>query len=164
MNVIHGFNNSSGMRHAMLRGNIAGAWSSWGSVMDEVVSGQIKIVLQGGRTRAAHLSDVPTVFEFMDKTKEPMLAQKILTAWDALHAVGRLVAAPKGIPADRLLFLRQAFSQALHDPQFLDDAVQSGRPTLFASGEQMEIIVRSASQMPVEIQQVFVTALRSELQ
>jgi len=163
MNVIHGFNNSSGMRHAMLRGKIDGAWSSWGSVMDEVVSGQIKIALQGGRTRAAHLPDVPTVFEFMDKTTEPLLAQKVLTAWDALHAVGRLVAAPFGIPSDRLTFLREAFSQALHDPQFLDDAMQAGRPILFASGEQMEIIVRSTSQVPVEIQQVFVKALRSEL-
>ena len=164
MNVIHGFNNSSGMRHAMLRGNIDGAWSSWGSVQNEVDSGRIKLVLQGGRTREASLPDVPTVFEFVAKTANPENTQRILTAWDALHDVGRVVAAPPGMPADRLQFLREAMRQALYDPQFLGDTEKARRPILFASGEEIGSIVERASLMPVETRQIFTTAIRSGLQ
>jgi len=163
MNVIHGFNNSSGMRLAMLRGNIDGAWSSWGSVLDEVAAGRIKIVLQSGRVRAAPLPDVPTVFEFVAGTADPENIQNILVAWEALHVVGRAVAAPPGLPSGKLQFLRKAFSQALHDPQFLDDAARAKRTVAFASGEEMETIVRRALVMPPEIKKVFVGAVRSEL-
>ena len=163
MNVIHGFNNSSTMRHAIFRGNIDALWGSWGSVLDDVVSGRMKLVLQCGLTRDASLPDVPTVFEFVGKTADPIRAQKLLTALEALHLVGRAVAAPPGMSSDRLKFLREAFMQALHDPQFLDDAAKAGRPILFASGEEMGSIVGSASIMPTEIQQIFVKAMRSGL-
>jgi tripartite-type tricarboxylate transporter receptor subunit TctC len=164
MNVIHGFNNSSAMRHAMLRGNIDGTWSSWGSVQDEVDSGRINLVVQGGRTRAASLPNVPTVFEWVEKSADPVLTQNILRALDALHVVGRVVAAPPGMPSERLQFLQQAFRQALHDPEFLDDAVKARRPIVFAPGEEMAEIIVSALVMPAEIRQVFVKAVRSGLQ
>lgn len=164
MKVIHGFNNSSAMRHAMLRSNIDGAWSSWGSVIDEVDSGRIRIVLQGGNTRAANLPDVPTIFEFLDKTPDPLLTQKILTTWNDLHLVGRIAVAPPGIPAGRLRFLRQAFRKALHDTQFLDDAEKARRPVNFASGEEVDSIVMNALAVPAETQQVFIKSVQSELQ
>lgn len=163
VNVIHGFNNSSAMRHEMLRGNIDGAWSSWGSVLDQVSSGHARIVLQGGRTRTAALPEVPTIYEFLDKIADPVQAQDILNAWAALHAVGRCVAAPPGIPAARLLVLREVFKQALNDPQFLDDAAKARRALNFAPGEQMELLVTETLEMPAEIRQFFINSVRSEL-
>ena len=144
VNVIHGFNNSSTMRHAMLRGDLDGAWSSLGSVRDEVDSGQIRIVLQAGDTRSPALPEVPAAIEFKDKTANPLLIQNGVKAWGALQSVGRLVAAPPGIAPERLWFLREAFRQALYDPQFLAETAQSRRPVNFASGEDMENMVRDA--------------------
>jgi len=164
MNIIHGFNNSSAMRLAMLRGDIDAAWSSLGSVMDPLSSGQIRLVLQGGRIRSAALPDVPTVFEFLEKTDDPVRARYILDAWATLHAVGRPVAAPPGISAVKLQFLRKAFSQALNDPQFLEEAAYARRPISFASGEEMENLVKQALAIPADIQQVFIESVRSELQ
>lgn len=164
MNIIHGFNNSSAMRLAMLRGDIDGAWSSLGSVMDALTSGHIRLVLQGGRTRTAALPDVPTVFEFLERTEDPLLAHNILNAWATLHTVGRPVAAPPGIPTLKLQFLREAFSQALNDPQFLEDSANARRPISFAPGEEMEDLVTEALAIPPDIQQIFIESVRSELQ
>ncbi len=50
---------------------------------------------------------------------------KILEAWDALSAVGRPVAAPPGVPEDRLAFLRDAFDKSMNDPEFVSDAMDS---------------------------------------
>ena len=164
VNVIHGFNNSSAMRQEMLRGNIDGTWSSWGSILDQVTSGHARIVLQGGRTRTAALPEVPTIFEFLDKVADPLPARDILNAWTALHAVGRCVAAPPGIPAAKLQILREVFKQALNDPQFLDDAAKARRAVNYAPGEQMELLVTETLEMPAEIRQFFINSVRSELQ
>jgi len=164
MNVIHGFNNSSASRHAMLRGNIDGAWSSLGSVIDEIDSGQIRLVLQGGQTRMASLPGVPTIFEYVERTADPLYTQEMLAAWSALHLVGRPVAAPPGVPPERLKFLREAFRQALHDPQFIDDAEKARRPVTFASGEEVGTIVTNALAVPAEVQGFFVRSVQSELQ
>lgn len=164
MNVIHGFNNSSAMRQAMLRGNIDGTWSSWGSAIDEVAAGQVRLVLQGGRTRAASLPDVPTIFEFLDKVADRERTQDVLDALATLHVVGRFVAAPPGLSAAKLQFLREVFRQALNDPQFLADAAKARRAVNYASGEQTERLVAATLAIPAEIQQVFIDSARSGLQ
>jgi len=164
MNVIYGFNNSSAMRQEMLRGNIDGTWSSWGSVLNQVTSGHARVILQDGPTRNPALPEVPTVFEFIDQISDKLPARDILNAWTALHAVGRCVAAPPGLPAARLRVLREVFKQALNDPQFLEDAAKARRVINYAPGEQVELLVTETLEMPAEIRQFFIDSVRSELQ
>jgi tripartite-type tricarboxylate transporter receptor subunit TctC len=161
--VIRGFNNSSAMRQAMLRGDLDGAWSPLGSVRDEVNSGQIRIVLQVDERRNEALPEVPTVLEFLDQTPDPLLSRDILKTWIALNTVGRVVVAPPGLTAERLRFLREAFRLALNDPDFLKEAEKSGRTVDFASGKEMEEIVKNALLTPIGIQNFFAGAMRSEL-
>lgn len=163
VNVIHGFNNSAGMRQSLLRGNIDGSWNSWGSVIDQVTSGHAKIVLQAGRTRIAALPEVPTVFEVLEKAADQVVARDILNAWLTLHAVGRSVAAPPSVPVAKLQILREVFNQALNDPQFLDDAARARRTVDYASGEQIQLLIKEALDMPAEIRQFFIHAVQSEL-
>ena len=110
------------------------------------------------------LPEVPTEFEFLESTADPMYAKSILAAREVLNAVGRVVVAPPGIPADRLQFLRGAFKQALHDPLLLEDAEKAGRSIVFATGEEMELVVRNVSLIPVEIRELFNRVARSEMQ
>ena len=163
MDIIHGFDNSANIRHEMLRGSLDGMWSSWGSVFDAVVAGQIKLVLQSGRTRADFLPDVPTVFEFTGKTTDSLLAESILDAWEILIDVGRLIVAPPGMLPDKRNFLREAFRQTLHDPQFLNEAARADRPIAFASGEEVDDITNRALRLPEEVKQFFTEAVHSGL-
>ena len=57
LNIIHGFDSSSVIRQAMLRGNIVGSWGSWGSAIDAVDDGRHIVVLQSGTERNADLPD-----------------------------------------------------------------------------------------------------------
>jgi len=161
--IIHGFDSSSVVRQSMLRGNIYGTWGSWGSAEEGVDSGLEFVVVQSGRERLPDLMDVPTVFEFLDKTSNPAHTTAILTAWDALIEVGRSVAAPPGTPVDRVAFLREAFNKALHDPELLAKSEQTGRPIDYASGEDVTRITIDATQMPPDIEALFVKAIRGEL-
>lgn len=163
LDIIHGFDSSSVVRQAMLRGDIVGTWGSWGSALDSVGEGRDIVILQSGRERMADLADVPTVFEMVAKTSDPEHSSAVLTAWESLHAVGRPVAVAPGTPPERLQYLRDAFDKALHDPELLAKALQSGRTFRYASGEEMEQIVRDATQMPDKIRQLFVNAINGEL-
>lgn len=163
LNIIHGFDSSSVLRQAMLRGNIIGSWGSWGSALDAVDEGRNKIVLQSGTERMAGLEDVPTVFEMIDRTPDPDRTRAILTAWESLHAVGRPVAVPPGTAPERIQFLREAFEKALHDPELIAKAQQSGRLIRYASGEEMIELVDDATHMPEDIRQLFVRAVKGQL-
>jgi tripartite-type tricarboxylate transporter receptor subunit TctC len=161
--VIHGFDSSPVVRQSMLRGNIAGTWGSWGSAEDGVDSGLEYVVLQSGKDRLPDLADVPTVFEFADQTDDPARTRAILTAWDALIEVGRSVAAPPETPADKVAFLREAFNKSLHDPDLLATSQKAGRPIDYAAGDEIGRITRDAIQMPPEIEQLFINAIKGQL-
>ena len=163
LDIIHGFDSSSVVRQAMLRGNIVGTWGSWGSALEAVDQGRDKIVLQSGKQRAPDLQDVPTAYEMAVKTQDPVRAKAILDAWEALHAVGRPVAAPPGTDAERVRFLSDALSRALADPQLRAFAADNGRPINPATGEEMGRIVSGSMQMPEDIRELFVRAIQGEL-
>ena len=126
-------------------------------------SGSDKVVLQSGRERIKELSNAPTVFELIDKTNNPQRTRDILMAWDSLISVGRPVATTPGAPIDKVQFLRNAFTQAMHDPGFLQVIEKADRPVHYASSEEMLNIIRDATDMDEEIEQLFIRAIRGDL-
>lgn len=161
--VIHGFDTFPMVKQSMVRGNIVGAWTSWANVKDAHNSGTEKVLLQSGRVRIKELADVPTVFELIDRTSDPDRTRNILTAWDALNSVGRPVATTPGTPVERVQYLRDAFRQAMQDPDLLLATERANRPIHYASGEEMDEIIRRATEMDEDIEQLFTKAIRGEL-
>ena len=161
--IVHGFDSSSIVRQAMLRGNVIGTWGSYGSAEEGVDDGAEAIVLQSGQQRHPDLQDVPTVFEFADKAPDPERARAILTAWSALIAVGRSIAAPPGTSDDKIAFLREAFKKAMHDPELLAMVEKNGRPLGYLDGDEIARITRDATVMPPDIKELFVRIIRGEL-
>ncbi len=161
--IIHGFDSSFAVRQSMLRGNIDGAWGSYGSAEDGVESGLERIILQSGRKRSKEIPDVPAIFEFIDRTSDPFYTERILSAWDALISVGRPVATAPGIPDVSVNYLRDVFDKAMHAPEFIQRAAQAGREINFANGEDILNIVVTATQMEPDIEEIFVKAVRGEL-
>jgi tripartite-type tricarboxylate transporter receptor subunit TctC len=163
LDIIHGFDSSSVMRQAMLRGNIVGNWGSWGSALDAVDDGSEKIILQSGTVRAPDLADVPTALEMASTTADPGRATAILSTWESLLAVGRPVAAPPGTDSDKVRFLSKALDAALNDPELLATAARAGRVINYVPAEEMHGIVAMATDMPVEMKQLFVRIIKGEL-
>lgn len=162
--IVHGFDSSSVVRQAMLRGNIAGTWGSLGSAERAVNAGLEKIILQSGKERLPELPDVPTVFEFVDKTDNPARARTVLNAWNSLISIGRPVATTPGTPAVRVAFLRAVFAQAMHDPEFLEAASVAGRVVHYASGDEVMEIIKDATELDDDTEQLFIQVIRGDLQ
>ncbi|WP_212524346.1 substrate-binding domain-containing protein [Actibacterium sp. MT2.3-13A] len=161
--VVHGFNSSSDVRQALLRGDIHGMWGSLGSALSGAANGDHRIILQSGRGEIPGVGNVPSLFDYIEKAENKELAAEIMTAWDALNAVGRPVAAPPGIPEDRVAFLRDAFQKSMNDPDFLAKANSAERELSFADGATMATVAAQATQMSPEVEKLMIAAIRGEL-
>lgn len=161
--IVHGFDNSSDIRQAMLRGDVQAMWGSLGSALQGVQDGDHRIVVQSDRVRSPLVPDVPSIFEFIEGRENAAEIGPIMDAWDALNAVGRPVAGPPGIPEDRLAFLRDAFRQAMEDPEFVQMMVEAERELAYLSGEDMLNVAKAATELTPEVKEVIVKAIRGEI-
>lgn len=161
--VVHGFDRSGDIRTAMLRGDVQAMWGSLGSAIKGIESGDHTLILHGVKNPTGILADVPSIYDIAMKMEGGDRRVQILESWDALSAVGRPVAAPPGVPEDRLAFLRDAFAKAMNDPEFVAMASENDRDLSYASGEDMARIAKAATELDADIEALFVAAIRGEI-
>jgi tripartite-type tricarboxylate transporter receptor subunit TctC len=161
--VVHGFDRSGDIRTAMLRGDVQAMWGSLGSAIKGIESGDHTLILHGVKNPTGILADVPSIYDIAMKMEGGDRRVQILESWDALSAVGRPVAAPPGVPEDRLAFLRDAFAKAMNDPEFVAIASENDRDLSYASGEEMAGIAKAATELDADIEALFVAAIRGEI-
>jgi len=161
--VVHGFDRSGDIRTAMLRGDVDVMWGSLGSALDGITAGDHKPILTDQENPEGALAGVPSVYDVAKTLPDADHAMKVLDAWASLSAVGRPVAAPPGVPDDRMAFLRDAFDKAMRDPDFVKTAADNKRELLYASGDQMAKIAKSATELDPDIKALFVAAIRGEI-
>lgn len=89
----------------------------------------------------------PSVFQFV-KTEEQ---RQILTFYSSNTELGRPIAAPPGVPADRLTALRRAFDATMKDPGLLGDAKRQGLEVNAMTGEELAEVVVKLGKTPVAI-------------
>ena len=161
--VVHGFDRSGDIRTAMLRGDVQTMWGSLGSALKGIESGDHKVILHGEKNPTGVLEGIPSIYDIAAQQDDSERKIKILESWEALSAVGRPVAAPPGIPADRLAFLREAFEKAMNDPEFVASSEEADRELSFASGEEMAGIAKAATELDADVEDLFVRAIRGEI-
>jgi tripartite-type tricarboxylate transporter receptor subunit TctC len=84
--------------------------------------GFVRVLVQTGHRRDPRLPDVPTLHELMDQRRTAAGPRRLATALLAAGEFGRPLAAPPGVPEERLALLREAFDRAIVDPQLLAEA------------------------------------------
>ncbi len=161
--VVHGFNSSSDIRAAMARGDVHGMWGSLGSAMKGIKAGDHMVILHSEMNPSGPLEGIPSVYDVAKMSDDPDGQAKILTAWEGLSAVGRPVAAPPGVPEDRLAYLREAFAKAMADPEFTAKAAEGGRDLAFKDGDATAAIARAATDLDDKTRALFIAAIKGEL-
>ena len=150
--VITGYADSGEIGLAMERGELEGYCSfTWGSIKSArpqwIEQKQINLILQ--MTLRKH-PELPTVPSVMDLAKDDE-ARQLLTLVYADQEMGRPVAGPPDIPADRLAALRLAFDATMADAAFRDDAKRSAIDIEPIDGAAVEQIVAKLYATPKAI-------------
>jgi tripartite-type tricarboxylate transporter receptor subunit TctC len=84
----------------------------------------VRVLVQTGRHRDPRLPDVPTIYELMDRHRTADGPRRLSAAVLAAEEFGRPIAAPPGVPEERVRVLRDAFDRAVADPRLRSDAAR----------------------------------------
>ncbi|MGH6770086.1 MAG: Bug family tripartite tricarboxylate transporter substrate binding protein [Xanthobacteraceae bacterium] len=143
LKVIAGYKGTRDINIAMQRGEVNGTCGMFASsvkaqFMNEVKDGRLTLFIQMGSKRSDEFGKIPSVFDYA-KTDED---RAILTFHFGQLLLGRPLAGPPGIPADRLAALRAALVAVAKDPQFLAEAKKAGLDIDPASPEEVLALLK----------------------
>lgn len=124
--LITGYQGSKETLIAIERGEADGRFNSWDSMKTTsgswIRDGKIRVLLQAATKRHRELPDVPTALELAKTDDQRQALEFLFLPAD----MGRPIAAPPGIPADRKTILLDAFAKLVKDKAFLADAKKAG--------------------------------------
>ena len=147
--IVTGYQGTNEVMIAWERGEVDVLTTSWDLITarygDKLKAGLAIPLYVYAMKRPPELSDVPTMTEFGRNDTE----KAFLQIYTAGTEIGRSLAAPPGVPRDRLETWRAAFMKMLEDPEF-KEAVSKGNIRLDPlAGEQLAAIVASVVALPV---------------
>jgi tripartite-type tricarboxylate transporter receptor subunit TctC len=154
--IVTGYKGTPDRVLAMERGEIEGACGLTtgqikSTLRQQYAQGKLKVIVQAGLTRDSDFPDVPNMF---DQAKTPEQRQALEFIYAQLQ-ISRAVAAPPGLPAERLATMRAAFDAAVADPGFLDEAKKQNLDVHPINGvETAKIVERFFSSPKSAVEQV----------
>ncbi len=152
--IIPGYGGTEG-EMAMMRGEICGQVASTSSVQGFVDAGYAAYILTVG----GDIDGVPNAMEYAKDER----AKGIVELISAMAQLGRITAAPPGIPEEQLNDLREAYKAALQDPALLAEADKKGRPIDPAYGDDVKQLVIAALDQTPETIQIIRKSLNAEM-
>jgi tripartite-type tricarboxylate transporter receptor subunit TctC len=141
--VVYGYQGGAHIDLAMKRGEVEGrgnnTWAGYKATMpNEIRDGMLNVLIQTGLRKDRDLPHVPL---FLDRVKGDPAREPIATFMSKAVAIARPVAAPPGVPPDRVAILRRAFDATMQDPVFLAEAARLNAEIDPLTGEQVQDIV-----------------------
>jgi tripartite-type tricarboxylate transporter receptor subunit TctC len=140
--IIHGYKGTRDVVLAAERGEVDGSCGLWMSSVKSqyqkyLDTGDLRIVVQMGMERHPELPNVPNASDFIESAEDRQAFNLIFGQLE----VARPVAAPPGVPTDRIAILRKALSATLADPEFVAVATKRGLEIRPLDGEKMQELV-----------------------
>jgi tripartite-type tricarboxylate transporter receptor subunit TctC len=151
---IIGYDPGAGLTMAIERGEAEGicglSWSTMKASRPHWIKEKLlNVIVQMGLDKLADLPTVPAALDLVsDSTKKQVLTLILIR-----QEPGRPVAAPPGVPADRLAALRRAFDLTMRDPDFLAQAEKLQLEIEPLSAAQLEALLVTAYATPKSVVQ-----------
>jgi tripartite-type tricarboxylate transporter receptor subunit TctC len=150
--VIAGYDPAAGLTLSIERREVEGicglSWSTMKAARPHWIKDKLlNVIVQLGMEKLPDLPDVPAA---LDLVKDPH-KKRVLTLILMRQETGRPVAAPPGIPADRLAALRRAFDATMKDPAFIAEAEKLQLEIEPMTGPQIQAMLTEAFATPKEI-------------
>jgi len=151
--LIRGYEGAAQINAAMERGELDGRganlWASYKAINpNEIRDRKFNYIVQLGTQREPELADVPLL---SDLVKGDARKEAIVRFVTFANENARPVAAPPGVPSERVEILRRAFDQTMKDAGFLADARRLRLEITPSSGEEVERSVHQVLATPPEI-------------
>ena len=149
---IAGYPGTQEIMLAIERGELDGIVGySWGVARvgskDDLASGRLKIVIQLGHDKHKELPHVPLLSEFVSKAEDRQVLDLIFSR----QAMGRPLVAPPGLDPRATRALRQAFAEAMRDPQLVAEGAKMDLELSFVAGADVQAMVEQLYQSSPDV-------------
>jgi tripartite-type tricarboxylate transporter receptor subunit TctC len=152
--IVSGYDPGSGMTLALESGETEGvcglSWSTMKAARPHwIKDNKLNVIVQLGLARLPELPDVPAALDLVTDPVKKQVLELILIRQE----IGRPVAAPPGVPVDRLESLRRAFDATMRDPEFLAEAEKAQLEIEPLGAHEIAMLLASAFATPRSIVQ-----------
>jgi tripartite-type tricarboxylate transporter receptor subunit TctC len=113
--------------------------------------GFVRVLIQTGRKGDTRLADIPTIYDLMDRYRTAEAGRRLATIIMASGDFGRPLVAPPGVPSANVKTLREAFRNAMSDPELLAEAKKKKLEADFSAGEELEALAKEVIAQPAEV-------------
>lgn len=149
LNIIKGYQGSSGLKLALERGEIEGICgasldSLQTSSPEWLTDGKITFLTQMTFQKTLQLPGVPLITDLAKNEDD----KKVLQLVFAYMRMGRPLAAPPDLPENRVTILRSAFDATMKDPAFLAEAKMAGLGIDPTTGRDLDQILAELHATP----------------
>ena len=141
--VIIGYPGANDSLLAMERGEVDGLGStSWSTVAsgrpDWIREKKITIIVQNSLKKHPSLPDVPLIMDYAKTDSDRAVLELIF----GRQQMAFPIAAPPGVPAERLAVLRRAFEATMKDPEYIAEARKLNLDVDPASGAEIDALLK----------------------
>jgi tripartite-type tricarboxylate transporter receptor subunit TctC len=153
MKIVNGYPGQNDALLAMERGELDGYPSVFESALTStrptwIADKVAKAIVQYGPERLTKLSGVPFAPDLVSNEEDKLLLQAAF----APLALGRPLAMPPEVPADRVAAIRKALADTFADPEFLAEGERMGLAVNAPrTGEQLADVIARAYQSPPQV-------------
>jgi tripartite-type tricarboxylate transporter receptor subunit TctC len=152
--LVTGYDPTMGINMAIERGEAEGICGlSWPTIKASrpqwIRDKLINVIVQIGFDKLYDLPDVPSALDLITDPEKRKVLELILIRQET----GRPMAAPPGVPADRLAVLRTAFDETMKDPEYLAEAAKVQMEIDPLSAAQIDKLLATAYSTPRSIVQ-----------
>jgi tripartite-type tricarboxylate transporter receptor subunit TctC len=149
--LVMGYRGSAEAQLAVERGEVEGHSTSWTAVKvghpEWWPKKTISILVQFSLSRHPELPDIPTAVDLARNDEEKQVLSAIMVAAE----VGSAFFTTPGVPPERLAALRRAFDATMTDKEFLADALKTKLTIGPMSGEALQKLITSVSNLSPEM-------------
>ena len=149
--IVNGYRGAGPSYLALERGEVAATTVSWdglvGNRLDWLKDGKVKVLLRLGSRPLPGYESVPELRDFGNTPEE----KDVLKLMSLPADTGQVLAAPPGVPADRLAALRTAFNKAMADPAFQAEARKRKMELRPLAAVEVQKLFDNARKMPESV-------------
>ena len=157
--AVTGFTGQADVMLSVMRGEVDYAPGSDQSYFHMYEAGDIFPIAAIPQDRSPLFPDIPTIYELspnMPEAKRKWV--ELISSW---CVAGLGVYTTPGVPADRLAFLRDAFSKSMNDPDLLADAEKINYIGAYLSGADYKKLIEPMTKLTTEEAAEFLKLLDS---
>jgi tripartite-type tricarboxylate transporter receptor subunit TctC len=139
--IVIGYKGTAEVALAVQRGEMDSIYLSDTSANNYVKSGQNKPVVTMARQKSRFFPNLPTIFEAVKLTPDQEWWFDFRATLDSL---GRIMAVPPHMPAERLAYLQSVMQKVLSDPALIAEGEKSQRYIDFQDADNTRTLVTNA--------------------